>query len=352
MTPVSKAATKGLPAPWDRLTVDPQLDVPLWLQLKTQLVYTVSTGGAPVGTKLPAVRGLADHLGVAVDTIRRAYDELAQRGLVVTQHGRGTFTALPGDTTNSTSTGAWPVVDEMLRSGISHGVSPAESLRSLRQRLAMLTNGMNIVFVGVRASAQRYARELSERLPSSLPPVGAVELEELHSDHRALGTASHAIVLSSRYREVEELLSDAPVRTLSLVAPLDGEIFSGLPAETASLNAVLVSRPETRENYRRQLADRGVVFASLEFVNDTDTADLEEKLPGADVVFHTSVSAQAVLARCGAQHTVIELRHKPTDKSVHAIGLALTTDLELLAEIATSTAGGKPPSTPIPLPSG
>ena len=45
------------------------------------------------GTALPAERDLALRLGVSRPTVRAAIDDLARTGLLVRQHGRGTFTS-------------------------------------------------------------------------------------------------------------------------------------------------------------------------------------------------------------------------------------------------------------------
>jgi DNA-binding transcriptional MocR family regulator len=51
----------------------------------------VQNGALRAGTKLPPHRDLADHLGVTVTTITRAYTEAARRGLTSGHVGRGTF---------------------------------------------------------------------------------------------------------------------------------------------------------------------------------------------------------------------------------------------------------------------
>ena len=51
----------------------------------------VKTGVLSPGTRLPPHRDLADHLGVTVTTITRAYTEAARRGLTSGHVGRGTF---------------------------------------------------------------------------------------------------------------------------------------------------------------------------------------------------------------------------------------------------------------------
>ena len=51
----------------------------------------VQNGALRAGTRLPPHRDLADHLGVTVTTITRAYSEAARRGLTSGHVGRGTF---------------------------------------------------------------------------------------------------------------------------------------------------------------------------------------------------------------------------------------------------------------------
>ncbi|MEV7627897.1 GntR family transcriptional regulator [Actinoplanes sp. NPDC089786] len=45
------------------------------------------------GDPMPSERSLCEHLGVSRPTVRAAIDELARDGLLVRQHGRGTFTS-------------------------------------------------------------------------------------------------------------------------------------------------------------------------------------------------------------------------------------------------------------------
>ena len=51
----------------------------------------MQNGALRAGARLPPHRDLADHLGVTVTTITRAYTEAARRGLTSGHVGRGTF---------------------------------------------------------------------------------------------------------------------------------------------------------------------------------------------------------------------------------------------------------------------
>ena len=70
--------------------IDSNLPEPPFEQLKEQIIAQIASGDLPIGTKLPAIRGLATELGLAVNTVARSYKELEQEGFVLTQGRSGT----------------------------------------------------------------------------------------------------------------------------------------------------------------------------------------------------------------------------------------------------------------------
>ncbi|WP_407686266.1 GntR family transcriptional regulator [Mycobacterium sp. HUMS_1102779] len=77
----------------DWLRVDVKGRKPLFDQLRTQVIDGVREGALPPGTRLPTVRELAGQLGVAVNTVARAYRELESAAVVETRGRFGTFIA-------------------------------------------------------------------------------------------------------------------------------------------------------------------------------------------------------------------------------------------------------------------
>lgn len=78
---------------------DPELPVsidvtgsdPPYEQLRTQIAALVAHGELTPGTKLPTVRQLGLDLGLAANTVARAYRELEADGVLVAEGRRGTF---------------------------------------------------------------------------------------------------------------------------------------------------------------------------------------------------------------------------------------------------------------------
>lgn len=70
--------------------VDAQGQHPPFEQLKAQVISRIESGELIAGTKLPTVRALATTLGIAPNTVARAYRELEADGLIETRGRNGT----------------------------------------------------------------------------------------------------------------------------------------------------------------------------------------------------------------------------------------------------------------------
>ena len=64
---------------------------PIYEQIKTQLHSAVLSGELKAGEALPSLRKLAKELRISVLTVTRAYNELADEGVVQNIQGKGTF---------------------------------------------------------------------------------------------------------------------------------------------------------------------------------------------------------------------------------------------------------------------
>lgn len=67
--------------------------IPPYEQIGSQIRILIASGQLSPGTLLPSVRQLARDLGVAPNTVVRAYSELEQAGWVVTAKRKGVMVA-------------------------------------------------------------------------------------------------------------------------------------------------------------------------------------------------------------------------------------------------------------------
>lgn len=75
--------------------VDPTRPVYVWQQVADHLLHRMETGELAPGARLEGERELAEQLGVAVGSVRRAIKELREQGVVVTLAAKGTYVTSP-----------------------------------------------------------------------------------------------------------------------------------------------------------------------------------------------------------------------------------------------------------------
>lgn len=96
--PLPAPARGGVPLYVDGMddqesVVDPARPVYAYVQVADHIAAQITAGTLQPGARLEGERELAAKLGVAVGTLRRAMDELRDRGLVVTLPAKGSYIA-------------------------------------------------------------------------------------------------------------------------------------------------------------------------------------------------------------------------------------------------------------------
>ncbi|MGI9158052.1 MAG: GntR family transcriptional regulator [Marmoricola sp.] len=74
-----------------RVSLDPSLPDPPYVQIRESVRVRVAGGQIAPGTRMPTVRQLATDLGVAVNTVARAYRELEALHVIETRGRAGSF---------------------------------------------------------------------------------------------------------------------------------------------------------------------------------------------------------------------------------------------------------------------
>lgn len=79
------------------IVIDAASPTPPYEQLRAQLARQIQDRSLAVGTRLPTIRRLAADLGLAVNTVGRAYRELEEAGLIETRGRAGSFVSAAGE---------------------------------------------------------------------------------------------------------------------------------------------------------------------------------------------------------------------------------------------------------------
>jgi GntR family transcriptional regulator len=117
--------------------------VPIYVQIRDQLLRAIGGGVLRPGEQLPTMRELAVQLKVDLNTVRHAYDELEQTGAIVIVRARGTYVAEKP-----------PPVDE---------AREAEKIRALAQQAMALAVSAGLDPAGVAQEMLQLAKRLGEK---------------------------------------------------------------------------------------------------------------------------------------------------------------------------------------------
>ncbi|MDJ0385388.1 GntR family transcriptional regulator [Streptomyces sp. G-G2] len=104
-------------------------------QLRAQISRQARSGRLPAGFKLPTVRGLAEELGLAANTVAKAYRALESDGVIETRGRNGTFIAATGDApAREASAAAQTYAERAHRLGLTREAAEAAAVTALRAR--------------------------------------------------------------------------------------------------------------------------------------------------------------------------------------------------------------------------
>jgi len=123
-----------------KLKLDHSSPVPLYHQITEAIRYRIATGEIAPGAALPPLREAARLWGAHLHTVRRAYAELARRGVVVTRIARGTVvqpTAARSHADRAAASRLDTFLERVLREArVGHGLGAGELAGLLEARRA------------------------------------------------------------------------------------------------------------------------------------------------------------------------------------------------------------------------
>ncbi len=115
-------------------SLDTSSAAPPFEQLRVQVIDAVRDGSLVPGDKMPTVRTLATELGIAANTVARAYRELERDDVIETRGRNGTFVSTAGDPTQKQAQLAAVAYVDRVK---SLGVSPDEALSIVKAALGI-----------------------------------------------------------------------------------------------------------------------------------------------------------------------------------------------------------------------
>ncbi|WP_202918159.1 GntR family transcriptional regulator [Streptomyces cavernae] len=116
-----------------KIDIDAGSAVAPYEQVRAQISEQARAGVLPVGYKLPTVRGLAEALGLAPNTVAKAYRTLETDGVIETRGRNGTFVAAAGSAAErAAAAAAQSFAERARRLGLDEAAALAAARDALR----------------------------------------------------------------------------------------------------------------------------------------------------------------------------------------------------------------------------
>ncbi|MFJ2958833.1 GntR family transcriptional regulator [Streptomyces sp. NPDC087270] len=115
-----------------KITIDPDATTAPYEQVRGQIAEEARAGVLPVNYKLPTVRGLAEQLGLAANTVAKAYRALEADGVIETRGRHGTYIAAGDARTREVADAATTYAQRVRRLGLDRDAARAAMEEALR----------------------------------------------------------------------------------------------------------------------------------------------------------------------------------------------------------------------------
>ena len=115
------------------IMIDYHSRVPIYEQIKEQIILLINTGVYQVDEQLPSIRALSREININVNTIKRAFSELESDGVVYCVPGRGVFVAPHDDGHERVIAAALADIGVVLQSAKAKGVPSEKALALLKE---------------------------------------------------------------------------------------------------------------------------------------------------------------------------------------------------------------------------
>jgi DNA-binding transcriptional regulator YhcF (GntR family) len=205
------------------IKVDRKSGIPIYIQVKNQIMNDIRNGNLKIGTKMPTERELAQNLNTSRNTISAAYNLLEQVGVLISYQGRGTFVAEETKSwkQHSAKDKLLKIIDLGLEEALEQGVDPMEFLLLVNERVKEkeeLMKEVNAVFVECNIEQARvFAKELSQLANVNVTPMVVSELKDRDGEtQKTLEKAQILIATFNHVNEVKELTVDIDKEVLGV----------------------------------------------------------------------------------------------------------------------------------------
>lgn len=309
------------------IVVDKKCGIPLYIQVKKQIMDLIKEGTLKVGNKMPTERELSQELKVSRNTISTAYNQLENSGVLKSIQGKGTFVAEEAISwkDEEVKNKLIKFVDLALEEALEIGVEAEDFLDIVIARVKEkkeLIKKVTAIFVECNIEqARMFSKQLTHRSNMNVIPVTVSELNEMSEKTKKTVNDSEVIIATFNHvNEVKHAIKGIEKEVLGVAINPSLESIVKIarhPYET-SFAFVCISE-EMIFKMKSALDDSGLEDLNVEYFNDVDKEKLEEIVEKFDVLIVTPGRMKDIHMLNIHNKEIIEFSYSLDEGSVKAL---------------------------------
>jgi len=276
------------------IVIDKTSDVPAYRQVIEQITILIKNGSLNPGDRLPPERDLADRLGVARGTIKKAYEDLARHQVLDVSQGRGTFVSYRQDSVEpGRKERASRLIDELLTNleGLRFSYREIKNLIDIKiLEREERSEGLFVAAVDCNPeSLAMYRKQLSFFSRLSIAPFLLDDLVRDPDPVKRLGEFEIVFSTSTHYSELIGLVPSLKERIVQVVVSPSQETIISLASMSVNQRVGIVCESrQFMQIIRNKLKDFRVPAGAISHLFLSEGKDLSSFIADKDVVIAPS----------------------------------------------------------------
>ncbi|QBD85864.1 GntR family transcriptional regulator [Clostridium tetani] len=275
-----------------QVKVDKGNKIPLYLQLKKQIMDLVKDGSLKVGHKMPTERELSEELKISRNTVSMAYKELEKEDILKSYQGRGTFVLEEVKLwkNENIKEKIKKFVDLAFEESIEAGIDADEFLEIVTERIEekrRLMDDIKGIYIECNIEQSKvFAEQLKDRTAIDFSAMTVNDLKSMDSKSQELIKNSQIIITTFNHvYEVRSLLREYNKKVLGVAITPNLETIvkiARFPLGTRFLFVCITK--EFKFKSMSALEDAGLANVNITYTNSFEKDKLKEQVSKCDVI--------------------------------------------------------------------
>jgi GntR family transcriptional regulator len=301
--------------------------IPIHVQIFNYLNNAIKSGRIPPGSRLPSIRELAESLGIATNTVARAYRELGGKNLINSKSGRGSIVVESQRITDKVQINEKESLIKIIRpialKARLLGYEWNDIQDAIEESIQLIKAPVYIGLVTLsHKMAPYYISLLEEGLKKPNISIMPIELNDLSdetvTDFKAINSVKVVVAVADSYSTTRHLLEPHGFKVIPLLTDLNIETHTKLAELTWNKDIALVCE-EARHNYIMWLIGIYCNPAHIFWVSEKFSGNEKQIFSQISTIVYDGYLSTEIVTRLPKDKQIIELKYIINSQSLNCV---------------------------------